>query len=379
MKACIKSTILLVLRSPRYFIFSMLFPIFLTVLIGGVLGKDFNTSSTTVEKKVYYINNIGDTGKEIIDNLTKASDNGGQKLTFSTISSADEGKEKVRKDEDIFIELNKDKINVFVQSGNDFSYSYINSLITGITSRGEAIKLMYSINPIEAGNILKDDKGNSTKASSIDLKLLDSEQAPTSFDYYAIAELTMMLLYLMLFPMGRYFEDKRTGIRERMKILGISDFNYYFGSTIGYFIISFGTTLPSFLFSSLVLKTNWGSNPLLCYAGIQVFALASISIGTVIASFFNNEEKVEGVLQAVVFPVFSFLGGAYLALPDNVGGIFQVITNISPIRWLNRGIMQSIFNNSNKLLISSCVVALLVTAVMAAIMVVSGRRKEWRI
>ncbi len=379
MKACIKSTILLVLRSPRYFIFSMLFPIFLTVLIGGVLGKDFNTSSTTVEKKVYYINNIGDTGKEIIDNLTKASDNGGQKLIFSTISSADEGKEKVRKDEDIFIELNKDKINVFVQSGNDFSYSYINSLITGITSRGEAIKLMYSINPIEAGNILKEDKGNSTKASSIDLKLLNSEQAPTSFDYYAIAELTMMLLYLMLFPMSRYFEDKRTGIRERMKILGISDFNYYFGSTIGYFIISFGTTLPSFLFSSLVLKTNWGRNPLLCYAGIQVFALASISIGTVIASFFNNEEKVEGVLQAVVFPVFSFLGGAYLALPDNVGGIFQIITNISPIRWLNRGIMQSIFNNSNKLLISSCAVALLVTVVMAAIMVVSGRRKEWRI
>lgn len=376
MKACIKSTILLVLRSPKYFIFSMLFPIFLTVLIGGVLGKYFNVSSTMVEKKVYYINNIDDTGKEIIDNLTKASENGGPKLTFDTISSADEGKEKVRKDEDIFIELNKDKINVFIQSGNDFYYSYINSLISGITSRGEAIKLMYSINPIEAGNILKADN---SKASSIDLKLLDSEQAPTSFDYYAIAELTMMLLYLMLFPMSRYFEDKRTGIRERMKILGISDFNYYFGSTIGYFIISFGTTLPSFLFSSLVLKTNWGSNPLLCYAGIQVFALASISIGTVVASFFNDEEKVEGVLQGVVFPVFSFLGGAYLALPDNVGGIFQIITNISPIRWLNRGIMQSIFNNSNKLLISSCAVALLVTAVMAAIMVVSGRRKEWRI
>lgn len=379
MKACIKSTILLVLRSPKYFIFSMLFPIFLTVLIGGVLGRYFNTSSTMVEKKVYYINNIGDTGKEIIDNLTKASENGGPKLTFDTILSADEGKEKVRKDEDIFIELNKDKINVFIQSGNDFYYSYINSLLSGITSRGEAIKLMYSINPIEAGNILKADKGDNSKASSIDLKLLDSEQAPTSFDYYAIAELTMMLLYLMLFPMGRYFEDKRTGIRERMKILGISDFNYYFGSTIGYFIISFGTTLPSFLFSNFVLKTNWGSNPLICYAGIQVFALASISIGTVVASFFNDEEKVEGVLQGVVFPVFSFLGGAYLALPDNVGGIFQIITNISPIRWLNRGIMQSIFNNSNKLLISSCAVALLVTAVMAAIMVVSGRRKEWRI
>lgn len=378
MKACIKSTILLVLRSPKYFIFSMLFPIFLTVLIGGVLGKYFNVSSTTVEKTVYYINNIGDTGKEIIDNLTKASENGDPKLTFNTISSADEGKEKVRKDEDIFIELNKDKINVFIKSGNDFYYSYINSLLSGITSRGETIKLMYSINPIEAGNILKADKGDNSD-SSIDLKLLDGEQAPTSFDYYAIAELTMMLLYLMLFPMGRYFEDKRTGIRERMKILGISDFNYYFGSTIGYFIISFGTTLPSFLFSSLVLKTNWGSNPLICYAGIQVFALASISIGTVIASFFNDEEKVEGVLQAVVFPVFSFLGGAYLALPDNAGGIFQIITNISPIRWLNRGIMQSIFNNSNKLLMSSCAVALLVTVIMAAIMVVSGRRKEWRI
>lgn len=379
MKACIKGTILLVLRSPKYFIFSMLFPIFLTVLIGGVLGKYFNVSSTMVEKNVYYINNIGDTGKEIIDNLTKASESGGPKLTFDTISSSDEGKEKVRKDEDIFIELNKDKINVFIQSGNDFYYSYINSLISGITSRGEAIKLMYSINPIEAGNIFKADKGDNSKASSIDVKLFDSEQAPTSFDYYAIAELTMMLLYLMLFPMGRYFEDKRTGIRERMKMLGISDFNYYFGSTIGYFIISFGTTLPSFLFSNLVLKTNWGSNPLLCYAGIQVFALASISIGTVIASFFNDEEKVESVLQGVVFPVFAFLGGAYLALPDNVGGIFQIITNISPIRWLNRGIMQSIFNNSNKLLISSCAVALLVTAIMAAIMVVSGRRKEWRI
>ncbi|MBM7834943.1 ABC transporter permease [Clostridium sardiniense] len=378
MKACIKSTILLVLRSPKYFIFSMLFPIFLTILIGGVLGKYFNTSSNMKESEVYYINNIGDEGSDIIDNLVKASDNGGTKLTFQTISSADEGKEKVREDDDIFIELNKDKINVFVQSGSDFHYSYINSLLSGITSRGEAIKLMYSINPVEATNILKNDSYDS-KDSSIDFKLLDSEQAPTSFDYYAIAELTMMLLYLMLFPMSRYFEDKRTGIRERMKILGISDFNYYFGSTIGYFIISFGTTLPSFLFSNFVLKTNWGSNPLLCYAAIQVFALASISIGTVVASFFNDEEKVEGVFQGVVFPVLSFLGGAYLALPDNVGGIFQIITNISPIRWLNRGIMQSIFNNSNKLLISSCAVALIVTAIMAAIMVVSGRRKEWRI
>lgn len=376
MKAAIKSTILLVLRSPKYLIFSMFFPIFLTILLGGILGKDFEDNNPMNGKVIYYVNNIGKDGESLLKTFHKVSGKGDINLSLKQISSVEEGKNEVRKKDEIFLEINKDKINIFVQNGRDFYYSYIKSLLTGIIKRGETANLLIETNKIEGANILR--KGE-VKDGGISINIIKKEEAPTSFDYYAIAELTLMLLYLMLFPMSRYFEDKRIEVKERMKLLGISDFKYYFGGTIGYFILSFIITLPSFLFSNYILKTNWGSYPLLCYGGIQIFALASISIGTVIASLCNSEEKVLGVLQAAVFPILSFLGGSYIAFPDDVGGLFQIVTNISPIRWLNRGIMQSIFKGENSLLMKAYFGGAIIILLMAGIMIISGKRKDCRI
>lgn len=372
MIAVIKSVILKAIREPGYLVFLMFFPIFLILLIGGVLGNYFEKNTLKLDARtIYYL----DENKE--NNLIKILEIEVKKInkefSLESINTKEDGISKVKNDGDIFLNFNKDKLDIYVSNGNQLYYSYLSSIIKGIDSTINSTKILYSINPKEAENIVKEEK------VSPKVELLNRKKAPTSFDYYAVVEITMMTLYIMLLPFWKLYGDKKRKLYERMKLMGVSDGQYYIGSVIGYFLLSFLVTAPGFLFSKYILKTNWGDNPIIIYGAIQVLSLSSIMVGIVLAKYVKNEEKAMLVVQSIIFPVLSFLGGSYISLADDVGGAFQMITNLSPIRWINRGIFRSIFVGDSSFLLKATLLNIGIICVSLVFIFITYKRKEDRI
>ncbi|MEG1482325.1 ABC transporter permease [Clostridium sp.] len=372
MKAVIKSVILKSIREPSYLLFSMFFPIFLIILLGSVLGNYFEQDGLKLEgKKIYYNESLDK--KEfvgILDDEVKKVDS---KFEFEKIEDNESAITKVKNDGSIFINFDKDRTNIYVAKGDEIYYSYLSSIIRGIDSTINGIGIVYSIDPNMAETIIKGD------IISPEIELLSKEKAPSAFDYYAVVEITMMTLYIMIFPFDKIYDDRKRGIYKRMKLTGVTDGQYYIGTVIGYFVLSFAITLPGFLFSKFVLKTNWGENPLIIYGAIQVLSLASIMVGMCIAKYVKNKEKSMTAIQGVILPIMSFLGGSYMSLPDDVGGVFQIITNISPIRWINRGIFRAVYTGEYKLLGQATLINISIIIFASILIFLRYRKREDRI
>lgn len=371
MKALIKSTILRQLRSPRYLIFVAIFPIVLTLLIGGLIGKSMNSSIKLEHKIVYYMDNGNADTSKVLDIANEMSKKSGSEFTFDKIYSQTDGILKVKNDNQLFVDVNANNIDIYATNNNKMYYNYLKSMFDGIDKGVFTYKLIAQQNPQAI-------KSQST-FGSIQTQMLSKAQTPTGFDYYAVVELTMMVMYIIMFPMAQYYEDKQTKINKRIRLAGMSNFKYILGCTIGYFTLSFVMTLPSFLFSKYILHVNWGTSPLLCYGVIEIFALASILLGTVVAFVIDDKEKAQGIIQGIIIPIFSFLGGAYIAFSNNTFGKFGFVLDISPLRWINKGIFTSIYERNNTLLIYSGLIYLSISIVIVILLVTMFKRGDERI
>ncbi|MGV3025389.1 ABC transporter permease [Clostridium thermobutyricum] len=374
MSAVIKNVILRVFRNPKYLIFSALFPIFLVLILGNLLSNA-NDSVSFEQKTVYYMQN--NPSSQIMTDFNAVKDNIDKsdiKFDFKKVSNKEESLKNVDTNGYIFLELNKDSIKIYVNKNNEKYYTYLDAIFKSVDKSIETGKEIFKISPEKATSILKSNE-------NINVKVLPKEKAPSGFDYYSVAEITMMCLYIMLFPISGYFEDKKNKTRERMKIAGISNKKYFLGSILGYCILSFLITAPGFIFTKFVLHANWGTQPLLYYVAIQLLAFMIIILGMIIIYIFDDMDKIIGVIQGIIFPMLSFLGGAYISIPygKNTLGIFGYITYISPIRWINQGIFLSIYNGENSFLIKTMIGFLIAIAIFLVILLQITRKDEARI
>ena len=366
-----KKVIVTNIRNSRNLYFNMLFPIFLMALIGGLLVNDFKKENNIRPINVYYYDKGSAECKEIFQIVQKEKLD--LDITFIKIHSIKDGKEKVRINKAIFVFLNGDKIEIYGNnSENPIYVDIINNLFNGVSKRKEIITEMYKLDPSNAENILKDNENY----NGIEVKRIPTSKSPTSFDYYGVAELTMMCLYLILYPFWGMGNEIRMKIKERILLTGISNFQYNLGTLLGYWIISIITTLPGFIFSKIVLKTNWGPNLVFTYFTILILNLMVISCGMLISTISKENDKVKNLINVLILPLLSFLGGSYIAIPDQVNIIFQIITNISPIRWINRGIFRMAFAGDYSIIFCSVAINIVLTLIFLTTLFIVGKKQE---
>ena len=207
MSAVIKNVILRVFRNPKYLIFSALFPIFLVLILGSLLSNAGNSISFE-QKTVYYMKN--NPNAKIIADFNAVKDNSGKgdiKFDFKETSNKEQSLKNVDINKDIFIELNNDSIKIYVNKTDNRYYTYLDAIFKSVDKSIEIGKEIFKISPEKATSILKSNE-------NINVKVLPKEKAPSGFDYYSVAEITMMCLYIMLFPISGYFEDKKIKLEK---------------------------------------------------------------------------------------------------------------------------------------------------------------------
>lgn len=375
MISVIKNVILRNFRSPKYLIFSAVFPIFLILIIGGLLGNYSTTGSNGIKTTTVYYNiaNASKNSKEVFDIMKKNINNGDVKFDFINSNDESTALKEVKLNGDVYLKIDKNNVEIYTIASDNNSYIYLKSMLEGIDKGIIVGNEVYKNDYMNAENIMKE-KGE------IPVSLMKKTEAPTGFDYYSVVEMTMMCLYVITFPIAGYFYDKKKRIKERIALSGINNRKYIIGSTLGYFILSFFITAPGFLVTNIVLKSNWGSHKLIYYIAIELLAFVSILVGTLIITLIEDKEKIMTIIQGAILPILSFLGGAYIQLPYTGNtDFFGYLTYISPLRWINKGIFLSIYNGKNELLFGTMIGFVIAIIVLMGLVLLFTKKDEVRI
>ncbi len=366
----IKNAFINQLRNTKWIVFSAVFPIFLMVLIGTILVNDFERNIDSEPITVYYLeegNKNTDFMLEVFKKNIQDKD-----IFLKAIDSLEKGKEQVRINRGVLIHFEEDSIKVYSTNKEPVEGATIFSILRSIKNRVNVTEQMFRINPEKAQKILS----SNNFISDMEVEVLEKEDAPSSYDYYGVVEITMMVLYILLFPLGALEYEKKKGMRERISLTGIGTFYYFTSRIVASFMISILIIMPGFLFSLFILDVNWGLNPLLAFGYILSFNLISVTFGTLVGYIAKDYEKATLIIQGMLIPVISFLGGSYMALGDELGGAFQMVANFSPLRWLNRGLFRMIYSEDFSILNWSLAINLIIFIVLVGLLFIFAKREE---
>lgn len=341
----IKKVIKNQIRNPKWFLFLMIFPILLILLISSILNQAFDDKSNLNKVEVVlYDKKPEGLGSEVIDALTSASvsiekDYG---ILINNINSEKKGKDQARINKKVFVFIDKEKIQVFGNDTEPLDAARVVALFRSIACSIQTVREAYRIEGDNALNMI----GTDNATYEVETKMIPDESSMSSYDYYGVVEISLMILYMILIPLGDLFRDKESQVKERILLSGLSRVQYYISSLIAYCFIAVVAFLPAFLFSCYYLGVNWGKMPLLIYAYLMVFAIFNITIGMLFGVFLGNRGKVEAFLSVIIIPIFSFLGGSYTPFPYDMDGFFSKVMLISPLRWVNVSIFKSIYGKT---------------------------------
>lgn len=348
MLSIVKAVILNCIRDRKNFLFMILFPLFLVILIGTVTSGAFNEGSyvdfNNIE--IYYLDQSNETTKELF-NTFKDIELDGSKMNFKEVKTLEEGKGYVKIDRAILLELKKDSIGFYYNNESIIDSSSVYEILNTICKKFNNINEIYTINPNNASEIIDLKDSNFVSDEIITLK-----ESPNSMGYYGVAEIGLMIFYFISFPIANLRSDKKDNIKDRIKLSGVSSSKYYLASFLGFFIFSFMSVMITYLLSNFIFDINYGNNLLIMPLATIPFLIIVIGLGIIITSLFKANEIANTILQSVIIPILVFLGGGYVALDDNLEGLFKIVTNISPLRWFNLSIFRSIYSNDNSTLIT---------------------------
>lgn len=368
----IKSVVLNCVRDKKEFLFMVFFPLFLILLIGSTLSAYFDSSNTSFEEvAVYYFDESSDKSKEVF-NIFKDIELDNSEIVLKEVKNVEEGKREVKINRNIFIHLKEDTIEFYSNNQSTIKSSLIYGILNGIASKYNATTELYSINPLKANDIIKVEANK----AFIEEEEIALNERPSSMDYYGVAEIGLMIFYFLMLPLYNIKNDRKNSIKDRISLAGVSTSKYYFASFLGFLIYSFGTLMITYTLSNILFDINYGENLLIVPLAMIPFLVIVIGIGIIIPMIFKEEEVSGNIISNVIIPVLTFLGGGYVALGDNLGGLLDFITRISPLRWFNISIFRYIYSGDNTTLIRWLQIGGISLVIIMLIIWIVGERSD---
>ncbi|MPQ32952.1 ABC transporter permease [Clostridium estertheticum] len=328
-------------RDKKSMAMMILFPMALIVVLSAAFNSSFNSSIDIGTPKVLYnIKGAGDTS----DNFRRGFIEKGKefKIKFTKINDIDSAKKKlVSKEYDAIIEMkSNNKIEFYKSEQENLKAGVVESILSTYVQEFNVIMDISKVNPLIINSLISDNKTNYSTITSV-----NKGAAPSSLDYYTIAEIALIIMYSGMTGLFGIASEKNAKTRDRILISPVKKYEFLIGKTIGGVI---GTSLQIaivIIFSKFVLHSNWGNDILTVLLIFISQIIMAISIGVGLGFIFKNENVANGVLNFMI-PVMVFLGGSYMSVDSFGSKTFQVITYLSPVRWTNRSIFDVIYNNN---------------------------------
>lgn len=145
-------------------------------------------------------------------------------------------------------------------------------------------------------------------------------------------------VFIPLFGISALFAwERQQGTLRRILTTPTSKATYLLGTIIGQVVMALMQMSLLVLFGILVMKLEWGRDPLALFVIMTAGALAAAAIGTAMGTFIKSEGQATG-LSIMAGMVMALMGGCWYPL-ELFPPAIQTIVKILPTTWAMQGML----------------------------------------
>lgn len=160
---------------------------------------------------------------------------------------------------------------------------------------------------------LMDDITEDKDYKKIKYSKLNGLKPVNSRSYYAIAMLSMFLLFTSGYASTLLLDEKNNKTFDRLLVAGESFLTIITSKAFLVFFISFFQIMVMIAYSSIILNVDWGSlSILIVFTFFTSISISLLGLLFAIISLFTQNYKLTNVLQGGVFQMLAFFGGSYV-------------------------------------------------------------------
>lgn len=352
-------------RNVRAMIFLVLFPIILIVVLGTALSGAFDKSSEFKDINILFSSpNDGSIAQAFKGFMSKGEEMG---FTFVEAKSTQQALERVKKENYVcFININKNDLEIYENDKQPFKAQLVEGVLGAFTQRYKAIAQIAKVTPEAVGKIVRDQ----SNPNFVKLSTLGGTRQPEAMDYYAVTMLTLIILYSSMTGAHAIKDEITAKTMKRLLCAPVKKYQVLTGKTLGSLAITLLQVLVVILISKFLLKTYWGNHLGTIFLVLASEVVMAVTLGIGVAFIFRNER---GILN-ILIPIMAFFGGNYMPI-DDFGKTMLVISNYSPIRWVNKALFSVIYSNDYSSVAQAIIINLVIAAIFLAIASVSFRKE----
>ncbi|HEY5561238.1 MAG TPA: ABC transporter permease [Clostridiaceae bacterium] len=328
------------LRDKKAMAMMVAFPLLLIIVLGAAFKTSFSTSTSIGKALVFY--KIENTGAMAEDFKKNFIDKGKEfNISFVKTDNIIEAKKKIVSNEyDAIIDMKNDNvIEIYKNDNSNLKLGIVETTLAIYVQQANLALDILKINPSAIDKVFSNTNTNYTVIKSV-----NKSSTPSSLDYYAVAEIALIIMYAGMTGLYGMASEKNYKTKDRILISPIPKYDFLLGKMLGGVIVTFIQIAIVVAFSKYVLKANWGTDITTILLILSSQIIMAISLGVGLGFLFKNENVAGGVLNFMI-PILVFFGGSYMPVDGFGNKIFQLMSYISPVRWVNRSIFDVIYNN----------------------------------
>ena len=169
---------------------------------------------------------------------------------------------------------------------------------------------------------------------------MNSSENPDDWDPAVHSSAGQLITWVFIPLMGisaLFAYEREQGTQRRLLITPTTRATYLLGTILGQVVLALVQMVLLVGFGLLVMKINWGREPLALAVILITFALASAALGTTLGTFVKTSSQASG-LSIMIGMVFALLGGCWYPIelfPEFVRSAVRVL----PTTWAMQGML----------------------------------------
>lgn len=351
-------------RDKQGMVLMTVFPLVLTIVLGFALsGMYAEAASPSKIESLYAADESSELGRVFKEQFVPESEKNNLKLT--EISDIEKGKKEVQVGNSYsFIHITDGGITIYAREGSSDA-SLVEMIMKGFARTYDAYVSIAVVDPAVFQQIQSQSAQASEQPEFTVSRSLDRSKQPSAMDYYAVTMITLIIMYASIGGSQTITTEKNDRTLTRIYTTPVTNGEILTSKVIGNVIGTMLQILFVFLIDSIFLKANFGSHLLPLAAVLFSQIIMVIAFGVGMGYLFKNSASSITIIQTII-PILVFLGGGYVNLElMGVTGFISKLALISPVKWINRTILQIIYAND----LSSFVPTVLICLVTATIFI----------
>lgn len=329
----LKKQIKLTLRDKNYFIFTLIFPVALIFVLGNLLSGSFN-QDTSAHLRVTYIQDGSSQLGQAFEQFAKAA--GSKNVTFTAVKDEATGKKKVQKGKaTAFVSTKNDELTVATNYPDTVEKVMLDSYIGAFSSEYSFIKGTVKIDPTQIEKAVERVK---LPKEAIKTEKASTSDNVSSFEYYAIAMISMTMMMGLVYGINSYRAEKLRNTIVRLETAPVRKTQILFGNFFGELTVQVLALIILMLVSQFVFGVQWGEYGIFIFAVFLSLGIFSVFLGMALDIFSNGNPAIAGA-STIIVNIFAFIGGAYFPM------ISPTIQKFSPIGWANISSREILYNH----------------------------------